>query len=312
MAFGRHGSADFKGFAAHVRSLPTTAERKIYIGECGGMPLSELGLRFGPGAVGNALLCQREGKLNRAALVHIKIYLSEFYDHALSEPVPRTPVSDEHYSESSRIDTCFPKLAFMASLGYRTDLERVDNESILFNWTAQSFKALFYITWQQESEFDFRLMLSLAREHYRFMFMHCAVRDHNFREYLLQAAEQNDLVVTHRGIAHRGFFEQTLSGASLSFIGVPYYSDTYISDCVKPEELGDKHLAGLCKEFVMDLIHSHLEVQERVVYKLTQRMPDNLTDLERFFLRYNRAFITASHPDRVLRRILNDLSARSA
>jgi hypothetical protein len=309
MLFGHRRPDYIRKFINHLYLGPAT-KKKIFIAEVRPIPLSELYLRSGKEALENAKVCIEKESINKRLVDDLRAYIKHTYNSHLTEAekLSEDPLPSDMLGRLAALDFSFAELLIAASKGYDIAYEKTDPESIFAYWLSEKYKGNFYSIWQDRSHFDFQQMLNMAKLHYYYIFSHYSLRNSKFVKLLADSAEEYDLVATFRGIAHAGFFEHSFKDASIESFGNPYFSERLASERIEPEYLTDLQLAEIVKGLVFDFIKSDPSITSEKASKLIEKLPESLSGLEKFFIKFNKEFRKTSDPRDVARNIISYLS----
>lgn len=177
-----------------------------------------------------------------------------------------------------------------AEKGYHITSERLNQEALLNSWLEhqlmfQIIEECFY-----NRSADFQRALQLMREQYRCFYMFHTLRDEQLLGFMDVLAERNDTVSTIRGIGHINFFRGLSDPPRIfTYAEGPVSMGEIIARRMKPEELTALDMASIVKynvrcALVIANASGQINCDDAESTKLIGRLPDDLTELQKFCL----------------------------
>lgn len=315
LMFGLHSPERFGDFKANFRRVAdasTGLSKRAYVGEMGQPSLPHFAQIKGEQAVRNAEACLRDGVMNQALKVDLEEVCQYMEDIAM--PTLQTYLRRNEAAAEREIlltgDAAFAMFLFAARRGFQVSNEKMQPDTIFLQWLANTACYLFHAAWQGSPEYDFEHTVTAAEVYYEHTYNVALLRDQRFARQLEAVAADHDLVVTQRGISHQGFFERTMPEAEIISAGQPCFTDELYSLDVSPDRLTDYHRSQIIKEIAAEALRTVTGRPFHWAVDLLNKLSDNLSVLERFFMHYNRTFVRARDAELVFRQMAVDLMQR--
>ncbi|NQU16949.1 MAG: hypothetical protein HQ564_02690 [Candidatus Saganbacteria bacterium] len=287
LMFGRHIPRHFGRYKAKLveikKELPPQVT-PLFIAEIGSVdPLPSMM------DMENTERCVRSQKMNRKMEEELTTFVSSGIQ-SMAEGVvslSQRGLSEGELNELSKVDIAFAQSLFSVFSGCCFSLENPSANSIFMNYIASAFHGVFDESWQGIIPFDFATMIDIAKEWYRYTYYHCEERDELLGDNIRALNNGGHEVIISRGIAHLGYYQRRFPGANIYPIGEAYFTERFISDNLKPDEVSKIHYAQILKELAYEFIAKNSSISDRRALRAASNLPDDLDKLEEFFERYN-------------------------
>jgi hypothetical protein len=335
MIFGHHTPAQLPRIKQITESIPRSGKKSLFIAELGSIHYREFRMLYdGTPAVRNAEECVATGKVNERFRDDVARFIKAVADEMLWQELKERTAPKRKFGrikgkgKKAKSRKKKPKpipriqlvkigeqrfqlaLLLMAKLaGYEVSTENLSTQSVLNNWISAGHERDFSLYWTNAEPLDFKFqtLVNVTRTRYRFMQLHQLERDNSFSQRLMSEAEEFEPVVVQRGIAHKGFYQREMPGINIHTHSELRFEEQVLFEGVSADNLTDVHLAQIMKDMLFRLMASNTDISFNKSAQLVAKLPDDLTELEEFFIRYNKEFRRYLSPNRVFQNILRSL-----
>lgn len=336
MIFGHHTADQIPNIRKIAERIPRTGKKSLFIAELGGIHFREFEVFYnGSYAVENAEICVAAGEADQRLERDVAQFINTVTDKGLwRELKKRTAVSvtsrvgkGKRKKAKSKKKKTKPlrneqlvhigkkkfqlALLLMAKLaGYEVSTEMPSGKAVLNSWLSTGHEQDFSLYWAnvEPLDFKFQVLVEVARTRYRFLQLHQLERDKSFSQRLMSEAEKFDPVVVQWGIGHMGYYQREMPGINIHTHSDLRFEEKVLSEGVSPGNLTETHLSYLLKDQIYRLLSSHCRISFYDSVQLVDRLPDDLTELERFFVKYNGEFRQLLNPQQVFKNIYRSLT----
>jgi hypothetical protein len=294
MFFGAHLAPSVERFKACFRKQDHSGRRKVFIAEAGMVPIS-LFLEH----AGEEMRPEVKVSLDRSkpttALKRAIQQFNEQFKVLHREDIERTETSrgpDQGFVHSIKED--------VLEAGYTIDCERLQPEALFSIWKADllredAVQAAFTGS-SASGAGSLQKAFEFMRGHYHHYHRANRIRDEKFLGFLDALAGRHDRVATFRGIGHLRYYERVEDPPRIvPYDEFPAYMDELFYRETAPERLSDHEMARLAKHFILYFISCREMKEIEELHALVERLPDDINELERFFLAVRRSHLMLAH-----------------